>query len=158
MLSYWDRVMKKTPAVFVITLLFVAILTLSVNGQTQGPFVGSKESDVYHYPSCSYVSNIKEENKVWFTDAQDAVNHDYHPCLRCKPPLPSSSTPSPTATPTAFNFANTHSDTYSNADSNCHTNYSTSIQHVTASNTTADNLSPSRNPRQYLNSTQQLSF
>jgi endonuclease YncB( thermonuclease family) len=49
-------------------------------------YVGSKNSDVYHYPSCQYVDNILPENKIWFSSAQDAINHGYRPCKVCKPP------------------------------------------------------------------------
>ena len=31
---------------------------------TQGPFVGSVNSDVYHYPSCTYAQRIKPENLI----------------------------------------------------------------------------------------------
>ena len=69
------------------------MVVLPVNAQ--GQFVGSKTSDVYHYPSCSHAKNIKAENQIWFVDAQDAVNHGYRPCSVCNPPLPASSSPSP---------------------------------------------------------------
>ena len=49
-------------------------------------FVGSKKSDVYHYPSCRYVKMIKPENIIWFTSVEDARNHGYRPCKVCKPP------------------------------------------------------------------------
>jgi len=55
---------------------------------TGGPFVGSKNSNVYHYPSCKYAQQIKPENLVTFPTAQDAVNQGYHPCSYCNPPLP----------------------------------------------------------------------
>ena len=49
-------------------------------------FVGSKKSDVYHYPNCRYVKQILPENIIWFTSAEDARNHGYRPCKVCKPP------------------------------------------------------------------------
>jgi len=64
----------------------------------QGQFVGSKNSDVYHYPSCSSAKRITSANIIYFVDAQDAVNQDYRPCEICKPPLPAAV--SPLATPT----------------------------------------------------------
>jgi competence protein ComEC len=54
----------------------------------EGPFVGSVNSDVYHYPWCSYAQQIKPENLVTFATAQDAVNAGYRPCKICNPPLP----------------------------------------------------------------------
>ncbi|MGB3347006.1 MAG: thermonuclease family protein [Candidatus Humimicrobiia bacterium] len=49
-------------------------------------FVGSKKSDVYHYPNCRYVKKILPENIIWFTSVEDARNHGYRPCKVCKPP------------------------------------------------------------------------
>ena len=51
-----------------------------------GKFVGSKKSDVYHYPSCRYVKQILPENIIWFTSVEDARAHGYRPCKVCKPP------------------------------------------------------------------------
>ncbi len=55
---------------------------------TQGPFVGSKNSNVYHWPSCSAAQNILPQNLRYFANAQEAVNAGYHPCAICNPPLP----------------------------------------------------------------------
>jgi hypothetical protein len=66
----------------------------------QGQFVGSKNSDIYHYPTCSHVDQIILENKIWFDTAQEASNKGYTPCLTCKPPpAVTPSTPLPTVTP-----------------------------------------------------------
>lgn len=54
-------------------------------GIEQGQFVGSKNSDVFHYVSCGYVKRIKEENKVYFSSYDDAVSKEYRPCKVCKP-------------------------------------------------------------------------
>ncbi len=48
-------------------------------------FVGSKKSDVYHYPNCRYVKMIKPENIIWFSSVEDARAHGYRPCKVCKP-------------------------------------------------------------------------
>jgi len=49
-------------------------------------FVGSKKSDVYHYPNCRYVKKILPENIIWFSSVEDAKAHRYRPCKVCKPP------------------------------------------------------------------------
>ena len=49
-------------------------------------YVGSINSDVYHYLWCSYVKNIKEENKIYFSSSQEARSAGYRPCKVCKPP------------------------------------------------------------------------
>ena len=62
-------------------------------------FVGSKNSDVYHYPDCRYAKNIKSGNRVCFDTPEDAVAAGYRPCKVCKPPSKSPPTPTPTPTP-----------------------------------------------------------
>lgn len=51
-----------------------------------GPFVGSKNSDVYHWPWCSSAKQIKPSNQVRFDTAADAQKAGYRPCSQCKPP------------------------------------------------------------------------
>lgn len=50
-----------------------------------GEYVGSINSDVFHYPNCSYVNSIHPENIIWFSSRDDAIAHGYRPCKRCKP-------------------------------------------------------------------------
>ena len=49
-------------------------------------YVGSINSNVYHYPSCRYVKQIYPENKIWFSSSSDARAHGYRPCKVCCPP------------------------------------------------------------------------
>ncbi len=49
-------------------------------------FVGSTESNKYHYPSCRWAEKIKPEHEIWFSSSQDAQNHGYVACKVCKPP------------------------------------------------------------------------
>jgi competence protein ComEC len=66
----------------------------------QGEFVGSKNSDKYHYPSCSYAESIKESNRVWFGSIQAAAAAGYVACKGCSPPSVSiTPTPAPEPTP-----------------------------------------------------------
>ena len=53
--------------------------------QTQ-QFVGSVNSNVYHYPSCTWAQKIKDSNQIWFSSSQDARNHGYRLCEVCHPP------------------------------------------------------------------------
>ncbi len=46
-------------------------------GTTPGPFIASKESNKYHYPRCSYVNQIKPENKITFKAAEAAIAAGY---------------------------------------------------------------------------------
>ena len=52
----------------------------------QGVFVGSVNSDVYHYPTCTYAQRIYPENQIWFSSSEDARAHGYRPCKVCNPP------------------------------------------------------------------------
>jgi len=58
---------------------------LTQPSQNTGEYVGSKNSDKYHYPDCSGASKIKEANKVWFKNQAEAVAAGYVPCKICKP-------------------------------------------------------------------------
>jgi hypothetical protein len=52
-----------------------------------GPFVGSINSDIYHYPWCQWAKKILPENEVWFNTAQEARDAGYRPCKVCNPPI-----------------------------------------------------------------------
>jgi hypothetical protein len=51
-----------------------------------GPFVASRNSDVYHYPSCYHVQQIKPENLITFNTVAEACAAGYRPCKDCNPP------------------------------------------------------------------------
>lgn len=65
-----------------------------------GPVVGSKNSNVYHYPGCSEANKILPENLVTFPTIAAACAAGYRPCKVCDPPA--CSAVQPTATPTAM--------------------------------------------------------
>jgi hypothetical protein len=49
-------------------------------------FVGSKNSNKYHYPYCSAAQKINPSNEVWFSSSDDARSHNYVSCKICSPP------------------------------------------------------------------------
>lgn len=51
--------------------------------QKECVFVGSKNSDKYHLPSCRYAANIKESNKVCFSSLEDAAAKGYQAAKCC---------------------------------------------------------------------------
>ena len=53
---------------------------------TQGTYVGSIQSDKYHYPDCYWAQQIKPENLIWFSSAKEALDMGYVPCKVCDPP------------------------------------------------------------------------
>lgn len=52
---------------------------------SQGKYVGSDDSDKYHYPSCRFAKEILPENEIWFDSEEDARSEGYVPCGVCKP-------------------------------------------------------------------------
>jgi thiol-disulfide isomerase/thioredoxin len=76
-----------------------AAATVKTTTTYTGPFVGSKNSDVYHYPWCFEATKIKPENLVKFATAAEAQAKGYRPCLVCNPPTAKTTT-APTAQPT----------------------------------------------------------
>ncbi len=49
-------------------------------------FVGSKTSNKYHYPDCRWAKQIRPENLVTFSSAEEAREKGYVSCPECKPP------------------------------------------------------------------------
>lgn len=47
------------------------------SGSDSCAFVGSRNSDKYHLPKCSWAKRIKPENRVCFTSATDAESKGY---------------------------------------------------------------------------------
>jgi hypothetical protein len=65
-----------------------------------GPFVGSKNSNVYHYPWCYEAKKILPKNLVTFATVADACAAGYRPCEVCNPPACNPTpTPAPSTTP-----------------------------------------------------------
>jgi hypothetical protein len=87
---------KKVLITLIVLGLFLSSFTLIAGAH----YVGSKNSDVYHCPSCHYVDRIKPENLIYFDTPEDAIAAGYRPCKACNPPSKSSQTPSPTPSPT----------------------------------------------------------
>jgi len=57
--------------------------TNNTSVKTQGKYVGSIESNKYHYPSCRWAKKILEENQIWFDTIEEAEQHGYEPCGAC---------------------------------------------------------------------------
>lgn len=50
-----------------------------------GSYVGSVNSDKFHYPSCGQASKIKSSNLISFSSRDEAVSSGYSPCSFCSP-------------------------------------------------------------------------
>jgi PKD repeat protein len=66
-----------------------ATITVSVSTPQLPPqsqqYVASKNSDVFHRPSCSYVAQINPENRVYFATRGEALGSGRRPCSQCNP-------------------------------------------------------------------------
>ena len=60
--------------------------TPTVASSTSKMFVGSTQSDKYHYPSCRWAKKILPQNEIWFSSSAEAKAAGYVPCGVCKPP------------------------------------------------------------------------
>lgn len=71
----------------VLLLLFLIIPGCSeeAHNNNQLIYVGSINSDKYHYPDCRWAENIKPENEIWFSSTEDAEEQRYVPCKTCQP-------------------------------------------------------------------------
>lgn len=79
--------MKK---IFIGLLLGCFILTfcgIGISADTK--FVGSINSNKYHYTWCRWALKIKPSNLVEFNSPEEAIAAGYIPCKVCKPPVKS---------------------------------------------------------------------
>ena len=49
-------------------------------------YVGSNQSNKYHYPSCEWAQKIKSANEIRFKSIAEALAKGYVACKVCKPP------------------------------------------------------------------------
>jgi len=56
------------------------------DAEAEVELVGSKTSNKYHYPTCTWVKAIKPWNLIKFKSVAEAQAHHYVPCPLCKPP------------------------------------------------------------------------
>lgn len=82
---------KRTAVIVVILAAIVALYLWSSRpvSQPQAILCGSRQSNKYHYPSCSAAQRIHPENLVWFSSPEEARSRGYVPCKICRPPLTS---------------------------------------------------------------------
>jgi hypothetical protein len=48
-------------------------------------YAASKDKEVFHYITCSYVSKIKPENLILFKTREEAIASGRRPCKKCSP-------------------------------------------------------------------------
>jgi methylphosphotriester-DNA--protein-cysteine methyltransferase len=79
--------MVKRKKSFLAIFLVIAVLATSVAFALDFKYVGFKNSNKYHYPSCKWAQKIKPENLVTFKSTQEAKAAGDVPCKAGKPPL-----------------------------------------------------------------------
>lgn len=48
-------------------------------------YIGSRTTHVFCFPTCSGAQRIRDDNRVPFRDADDAMERGYRPCRQCQP-------------------------------------------------------------------------
>lgn len=85
----------------IILALFIAALVFSLCGCTNGTedvgcgqtkttdkvtYIANTNSNKFHYPDCSSVERMNEENKWYFSGTRnELIDMGYEPCGRCNP-------------------------------------------------------------------------
>jgi competence protein ComEC len=80
--------MKKFLPLILVVLLLFACGNKSKNrtsSSTDYKYIGSINSNKYHYTYCEWAQKIKVENAVYFKDKKEAEKAGYIPCKVCKP-------------------------------------------------------------------------
>lgn len=62
-----------------------APINSNVLNDSTAKYIGNKNTLKFHYSSCSSVDTMNDNNKVYFSDRQDAIDKGYVPCKRCNP-------------------------------------------------------------------------
>jgi len=60
--------------------------TVYLSSAADYKYVGSANSNKYHYPTWKWALRISPKNLVTFKTAQEALKVGYLPCKVCKPP------------------------------------------------------------------------
>jgi len=83
-----EKMKKYFACVILIFMVIFTIVACSYNADNteRVTFVGSKNSNIYHYTSCEWAQKINSSNLVEFSSILDAQSHGYRACNVCKPP------------------------------------------------------------------------
>ena len=76
---------------YFITLILLLLFLGACQEDSKNPnndykYVGSVNSNIYHYTSCTWAQRIKESNLISFESVSDAKSSGYRACKVCKPP------------------------------------------------------------------------
>lgn len=71
---------------FFLVLILCIIITNFIFLTTYAYYVGSVNSNIYHYNNCQWAYRIYSSNRIEFSTVQDALSWGYRPCRVCYPP------------------------------------------------------------------------
>jgi methylphosphotriester-DNA--protein-cysteine methyltransferase len=77
--------MNRTKIFILLVSLFVFSIVF-ISFAADFKYVGSTNSNKYHYPDCKWAKKISPKNLVAFKTAEEALKAEYVPCKVCKPP------------------------------------------------------------------------
>ncbi len=58
---------------------------IEITSPKNAKYVGNRNSRIFHRKDCHYVKRMKETNKVYFADREEAIKAGFRPCKICKP-------------------------------------------------------------------------
>lgn len=73
----------KKQTVLILLVLVTLLATISTAFATT--YVGSVNSNKFHYTYCRYADRIYESNKIYFSSRDEAINSGYVPYKVCCP-------------------------------------------------------------------------
>lgn len=56
-----------------------------LENEKEAVFCANKNSKVFHKKDCNSVKDIKQENRVYYSDREKLINEGFSPCKRCNP-------------------------------------------------------------------------
>lgn len=73
---------KKKTAIILLTLV---TLLMTLNIATATTYIGSSQSNKFHYTDCRWAKKINPGNAIYFSSREEAFGYGYVPCKVCKP-------------------------------------------------------------------------
>ena len=74
---------KKKTAIILLTLV---TLLMTLNIATATTYIGSSQSNKFHYTDCRWAKKINPGNAIiYFNSREEAYSYGYVPCKVCKP-------------------------------------------------------------------------
>ena len=74
--------LKKKTAIILLTLV---TLLMTLNIATATTYIGSSQSNKFHYTDCRWAKKINPDNAIYFNSREEAFSYGYVPCKVCKP-------------------------------------------------------------------------